>query len=250
MTPLRVLVIDDEPLARRGVVARLARHADVEIVGECATAAEAIRAIAAHAPDLLFLDVRMPGLDGFELLRQLPPPQRPHVVFLTAYERFALRAFDAEAVDYLLKPIDDERFDRALERVRAARRARLLAAAAAAPDDAVEQGSYPVRFSVRIGRRLIVVHAADIDWVEAIGDYCGLHVGKQVQLVREPLQQLERRLDPALFLRVHRSAIVRIARVAELRAATNRDALARLHDGTVLKVSRTYSEVLRRALGQ
>ncbi|TDR40035.1 LytTR family two component transcriptional regulator [Tahibacter aquaticus] len=245
---LRVLVIDDEPLARRGVVARLARHADVEIVGECATAAEAIRAIAAQAPDLLFLDVRMPGLDGFELLRQLPPPQRPQVVFLTAYERFALRAFDAEAVDYLLKPIDDERFDRALERVRTARRARLPAVPA--PGDDMGQARYPARFSVRIGRRLVVVHVADIDWIEAIGDYCGLHVGKQVQLVRETLQQLESRLDPALFVRVHRSAIVRITRVAELRAATNRDALARLHDGTVLKVSRTYSEALRRALGR
>jgi two-component system, LytTR family, response regulator len=243
---LRVLVVDDEPLARQGVVARLARHADVEVVGECASAHAALDAVQRLAPDLVFLDVRMPGPDGFALLQQLPAAQRPHVVFLTAYERFALRAFDADAVDYLLKPIDDERFDRALARVRTARRRQQLDASA--PPDA--GAAFAQHFPARVGRRVVIVHVADIDWVEAIGDYCGLHAGGRVQLVREPLQALERRLDPAVFRRVHRSAIVRVARIAELRAATNRDAVARLSDGTVLKVSRTYSDALRRALGQ
>lgn len=244
MSRLRVLVVDDEPLARQGVIARLARHADVDVVGECAAAAAAIEAVQRLAPDLMFLDVRLPGLDGFELLGELPLARRPQVVFLTAYERFALRAFDAQAVDYLLKPIDDERFDRALERVRAARRTLQLAAVATQAQTA----AFPQRFPARVGRRIVVVHVADIDWIEAIGDYCGLHAVGRVHLVREPLQVLERQLDPAQFQRIHRSAIVRVARIAELRAATNRDAVARLADGTTLKVSRTYSDALRRAL--
>lgn len=244
MSRLRVLVVDDEPLARQGVIARLARHADVDVVGECAAAAAAIEAVQRLAPDLMFLDVRLPGLDGFELLGELPLARRPQVVFLTAYGRFALRAFDAQAVDYLLKPIDDERFDRALERVRAARRTFQLAAAATQAQTA----AFPQRFPARVGRRVVVVHVADVDWIEAIGDYCGLHAIGRVHLVREPLQVLERQLDPAQFQRIHRSAIVRVARIAELRAATNRDAVARLADGTTLKVSRTYSDALRRAL--
>jgi two-component system, LytTR family, response regulator len=244
MNRLRVLVVDDEPLARQGVVARLARHADVDVVGECAAAAAAIEAVQRLAPDLLFLDVRLPGLDGFELLDELPVERRPHVVFLTAYERFALRAFDAQAVDYLLKPIDDERFDRALDRVRTARRTLHLAEVAAQAQTA----AFAQRFPARVGRRVVVVHVADIDWIEAIGDYCGLHASGRVQLVREPLQVIERQLDPAQFQRIHRSVIVRLARIAELRAATNRDAVARLADGTTLKVSRTYSDALRRAL--
>lgn len=244
MSRLRVLVVDDEPLARQGVIARLARHADVDVVGECAAAAAAIEAVQRLVPDLMFLDVRLPGLDGFELLGELPLARRPHVVFLTAYERFALRAFDAQAVDYLLKPIDDERFDRALERVRAARRTLQLAEVAVQAQTA----AFPQRFPARVGRRVVVVHVADIDWIEAIGDYCGLHAAGRVQLVREPLQTLERQLDPAQFQRIHRSVIVRVARIAELRAATNRDAVARLADGTTLKVSRTYSDALRRAL--
>lgn len=244
MNALRVLVVDDEPLAREGVVARLAGRADFLVVGECANADDAERAIADLAPDVVFLDVRMPGVDGFGLLERLAPARRPHVVFLTAYDRFALRAFDAEAVDYLLKPIDDERFARALERVRAARRS--------AEREAKESGGteYPARFAVRVGRRVVVAHVSDIDWVEAIGDYCGLHTASKVHLLREPLHALEGRLDPRLFMRVHRSTIVRIDRVAELRAATNRDAVARLHDGTVLKVSRTYSEALRKILAR
>lgn len=244
MTALRVLVVDDEPLAREGVVARLAGRADFMVVGECANADDAARAIAELSPDVVFLDVRMPGVDGFGLLERLAPARRPHVVFLTAYDRFALRAFDAEAVDYLLKPIDDDRFARALERVRAARRSAEL--------EAKESGGaeYPARFAVRVGRRVVVAHVSDIDWIEAIGDYCGLHTASKVHLLREPLHALEGRLDPRVFMRVHRSTIVRIDRVADLRAATNRDAVARLHDGTVLKVSRTYSEGLRKVLAR
>ena len=244
MTTLRVLVVDDEPLAREGVVARLAGRTDFTVVGECANADSAARAIAELAPDVVFLDVRMPGVDGFGLLERIAPERQPYVVFLTAYDRFALRAFDAEAVDYLLKPIDDERFARALERVRAAHRSAEL--------EAKETGgtAYPARFPVRVGRRIVVAHASDIDWVEAVGDYCGLHTASKVHLVREPLHVLEGKLDPRLFMRVHRSTIVRVDRVAELRAATNRDAVARLHDGTVLKVSRTYSDALRKALAR
>lgn len=243
MKTLRVLVVDDEPLAREGVTARLAGRADFVVVGECGDVESAAHAVDELAPDVIFLDVRMPGADGFGLLERIAPERRPYIVFLTAYDRFALRAFDAEAVDYLLKPIDDERFARALDRVRAARRSAEL--------EAKENGgAYPARFPVRVGRRVLIAHASDIDWVEAIGDYCGLHTASKVHLVREPLHTLEGRLDPKQFMRVHRSTIVRIDRVAELRAATNRDAVARLHDGTILKVSRTYSEALRKALSE
>lgn len=244
MKTLRVLVVDDEPLAREGVTARLAGRADFVVVGESGDADSAQRAILELAPDVVFLDVRMPGVDGFGLLDRIEPERRPYIVFLTAYDRFALRAFDEEAIDYLLKPVDDERFARALERVRTAYRGAEL--------EAKENGgaAYPTRFPVRVGRRVLIAHTSDIDWVEAIGDYCGLHTSSKVHLVREPLHALEGKLDPKQFMRVHRSTIVRIDRVAELRAATNRDAVARLHDGTVLKVSRTYSDALRKALAQ
>lgn len=238
---LRVLIVDDEPLARDGVRARLAGHADVVLVGECGDGPSALSALQQQAPDLVFIDVDMPGMSGLDVLEAIPPEQRPLTVLLTAYEQFALRAFELRALDYLLKPIDDERFADALDRARdalALRRGEVPAQVA----------RYATRFQVRLGHRVRLVHVDEIDWIEAQGDYAGLHAGEQVHLLREPLQRLGARLDPACFARIHRSTIVRLDRIAEMQALSNRDHLLRLRDGTVLRASRTYVDALRAAL--
>jgi two-component system LytT family response regulator len=237
---MRVLVVDDEPLARGGVRARLAAHADMQLVGEVADGEEAIKSIATLRPDLVFMDVQMPGLDGLAALRLLPPAERPLSILLTAYDHFAVGAFEIQALDYLLKPVDDERFRESLDRARAAFRHRTVGEAAPA--------AYARRFSVRTGQRIAVIDADEIDWIEASDDYAGLHVGPRVHLLREPLHQLAGRLDPAQFVRIHRSAIVKLDRVAELEPLVNRDCLLRLRDGTPLRVSRTYIDQLNAAL--
>jgi two-component system, LytTR family, response regulator len=249
---IRILVVDDERLARSGVCTRLTNHADLEVIGECSDGETALAAIVVQEPDLVFMDVQMPGMSGIDVLGQLSPQKRPMAVLLTAYDHFAIRAFEIHALDYLLKPIDDERFAEALDRARQALVLHrhglhtggidgLLAARSGSP-------AYASRFTVRIGHRITFVDAAEIDWIEAAGDYAGLHVSGKVHLVREPLHQLVRRLDPARFVRIHRSTIVCIERVTELEALSNRDSLLRLTDGTPLRASRTYVDDLRAAL--
>jgi two-component system LytT family response regulator len=239
---LRVLIVDDEPLARAGVRARLDAQADVSVIGECGDGASALEFLQSQSPDLLFIDVEMPGLSGLEVLEALTPEQRPLTVLLTAYEQFALRAFELRALDYLLKPVDDERLADALDRARDAltlRRGEVTGAQAP---------RHATCFEVRLGNRVHLVRADEIDWVEAQGDYAGLHVGAHIHLLREPLQHLVGRLDPACFARIHRSTIVRIDRISEMQPLSNRDHLLRLRDGTVLRASRTYVDVLRVAL--
>lgn len=240
---LHVLIVDDEPLARVGVRARLDAHADVSVLGECGDGATALTFLQTQSPDLLFIDVEMPGLSGLEVLEVLDPKRRPLTVLLTAYEEFALRAFELRALDYLLKPVDDERFDDALDRAREA-----LALRRGELTDAHNTPRYATRFQVRLGDRLRVVAVEHVDWIEAHGDYAGLHANGQLHLLRESLQRLGARLDPTRFVRIHRSAIVRLDRVAEMQALSNRDHLLRLHDGTVLRASRTYVDALRAAL--
>jgi two-component system, LytTR family, response regulator len=249
---VRVLVVDDEPLARRGVTRRLSAHTDMLLVGEAGDGEAALSAIIDAKPDLVFMDVQMPGVSGLETLGLLSPRERPMTIFLTAYDQFALRAFEVHALDYLLKPIDDERFAEALDRARemlATRRDRNMSSGLQALLTAQNNApSHASRFAVRIGNRVSFIAAADIDWVEAMGDYAGLHVGGKVHLLREPLHQLARRLDPAQFMRIHRSTIVRVDRIAEMEALSNRDSLLRLRDGTPLRASRTYGDALRAAL--
>lgn len=251
---MRVLVVDDEPLARRGVTSRLSMHKDVELIGEAGDGESALAIIVNDSPDLVFMDVQMPGMSGLETLRLLAPTERPMTVFLTAYDRFALHAFEVHALDYLLKPIDDDRFAEALDRAREAlasrlareQQPRLQALLSSGP----ESHRYAERFTVRIGHRVTIVSATDVDWIEAMGDYAGLHVQSKVHLLREPLHKLAGRLDPLQFVRIHRSAIVRVDRIAELQALSNKDCLLRLHDGTPLRASRTYGDALRTTLAK
>lgn len=251
---LRTLIVDDEPLARRGVRARLRAHRDIEVLAECRGGAEAIAGIEVHTPDLVFLDVQMPEVDGFSVLASIAAEVMPLVIFLTAYDQYAVRAFDVHALDYLLKPIDDERFVQALDRARSSvllkDHQQLGARIRGLIEDherQLERG-YARRFAVRTGRQVTFVAVDDIDWIEALGDYAGLHVGAKTYLLRETIQVLETKLDPQEFVRIHRSSIVRIERVREIEAMPNRDAAIRLKTGAGLRVSRTYIDQFRARL--
>jgi two-component system, LytTR family, response regulator len=240
---IRVAIIDDEPLARLAVRARLERRPEFAIVAEYGDGADAAAGLPGLRPDLVFLDVDMPGKSGLEVLAGLPPDERPMAVLLTAYDNFAVQAFALAALDYLLKPVDDDRFDEALERaLRTYRYQRQSGAGTPAVPE-------PLRsFTVRVGMRTVIVGSGEVDWIEADGDYATLHVAGKTYLLRERLHALAARLDPSHFQRVHRSAIVRLDRVGELRALTNRDALLRLRDGSAVRVSRTYMPALMSAL--
>ena len=244
MSTIRTLLVDDEVLARLALRQALAAHADFDIVGECGNAAEAMQAVSALAPDLLFLDIRMPGLDGFALLHELRPDALPMVVFATAYGQHALRAFDANALDYVLKPIDQARFDQAIARVR--QHWRGLPARTAAQVAATG----PIqRISVRVGEHMRVVAVDTIDWIEADGNYVHIHVGKQAYLHRETLAGLAATLDPARFLRIHRGTLVNVERVREIHPLFQGNAEVVLHDGTRLNLSRRFRAQARGALG-
>ncbi|WP_448099065.1 LytR/AlgR family response regulator transcription factor [Luteibacter yeojuensis] len=231
---IRVAVVDDEPLARAGVLARLRGEPDITVVGEFADGRE-LAALRRTSVDVAIVDIQMPGRDGLDALAAIPVAERPLAILLTAHEHFAVRAFELQAVDYLLKPIDDERFGEAIDRARRQLRGQTAAAAMQ-------------RFAIRVGTRLSFVDVDDVEWIEADGDYAVLHVRGQRHLLREPLHTLSRRLDPSRFVRVHRSAIVRVDQVEELRPRPNRDAVLRLRDGTALRASRTYIETLLAAL--
>jgi two-component system LytT family response regulator len=243
---IRVLVIDDEPLARVGVTTRLGAYSDMLVVGECGTGEEALTAIPLVLPDLIFVDVEMPGISGLELLRALPREQARCIVFLTAHEEYALDAFNVEALDYLLKPIDDARFAACIERARRmlslhwqeANFERLHGMLAKA--DKLNNGGVIKRFPVRRGNEFTFVQAGEVDWIEGLGDYAGLHVGGRTHLIREPLTSLEARLDQTQFVRVHRSTIVQVERIVRVEPSANRDAVLTLRDGKTLRVSRTY----------
>jgi two-component system LytT family response regulator len=247
---LRVLVVDDEPIARRRLKAILREEPDVEVVGECEDGEGALEAARRLTPDLLFLDVQMPGLDGFEVVEALGPGSRPAVIFVTAYDQYAVKAFEVHAVDYVLKPFERVRVRAALDRARAlatgegelGRRLRALVADLGA--------SRPLRrLMVRAGGRVYFVRTEEIGWVEAAGHYVTLHAGRESHLVRETLAGLEARLDPQRFARIHRSTIVSLEHVRELQPSFHGEYVVVLRDGTRLQCSRTYADRLQRALG-
>ena len=262
---LSAVVVDDEPLGRRGIVSRLRRSGAVEVVAECANAREAVEAVRRLRPDLLFLDVQMPGEDGFDVVAALEGGDLPHVVFVTAHDRYAVEAFRVRALDYLVKPIDDERFaaalSRAVRRVEEARESdlgRRMAAAfaearrGASPAGPFARGRGRVELSwpVRSRGKITFVRHAEIDWVEAEGDYVRVHSGSRSFLVRETMAGAEKRLDSRRFLRIHRSTIVNAERIRELSSLENGDWSVTLHDGKTLRLSRTYRAALDRLTGR
>jgi two-component system LytT family response regulator len=264
---IRALIVDDEPLARRGIRARLARAADYTVVAECASGREAIAAIRAHRPDVVFLDVQMPGIDGFGVIRETGADRLPVVIFVTAYDAHAVRAFEAHALDYLLKPIDDDRFAAAVERARrrvaerdesavARRLVALMHEVGATADGSGHRGRAdtparpgPGRIVVRDRDRVLLIDATDIDWVGADGDYVRIHTAGKSHLLRDTMAAMEERLDPATFVRIHRSTIVNVDRIRELRPYSSREYSVILRDGTRLRLSRRYRDRLRAHLG-
>ncbi|MGQ0646370.1 MAG: LytR/AlgR family response regulator transcription factor [Gemmatimonadaceae bacterium] len=254
---IRTLIVDDEPLARRGIRQLLAPHRDFVVVGECRDGREAVRAIEQQAPDLVFLDVQMPELGGFDVLRSRRHGPLPAVIFVTAYEEYAVRAFETHALDYLVKPISEERFNAALARARERMTIREALAASrrlAAMLEGQEPGAAPRREPAR-PRRLIVptatgelvLDADEIDWIQAADYYVTVHARGRRHLIRESLNALEGWLDPASFVRVHRSAIVRIVNVRELRTERQGEVVV-LRDGTRIPVSRRRREQVARSL--
>jgi two-component system LytT family response regulator len=270
---IRTIIVDDEPLARRGLELRLQDAPDIKIVRQCANGREAIASIANDAPDLMFLDIQMPGASGLEVVAQVPQESMPMVVFVTAFDRFAIDAFEAHALDYLLKPVDDSRLARALDRVRAqwqqkqaaAQREQLMALLAdlrgkseiapedlpagaaiqsvgGAPSAAPSTRRYATLLPIRSGRETLRLDVGTIDWIDAAGDYMCLHAAGQTHVLRATMKELEDMLDPQVFQRVHRSTIVNLARVRSLRPHLNGECFLKLQSGQEIKLSRSFRD--------
>jgi two-component system LytT family response regulator len=253
MISIRALIVDDEPLARERIRSLLAADGEIEVAGECANGEEAVSATLRERPDLLFLDVQMPGLDGFDVLGELPPEVMPVVIFVTAYDQHALRAFEVHALDYLLKPFDEARFRRSLERAKGFARARRARAADGRLDALLEELAaerrYVKRLVIQAPGRVFFLRAEEIDWIETAGNYVRLHVGAEAHLHRETMRDLESRLDPERFLRIHRSTIVNLDQIRDLKPLFHGGYAVTLKDGTELTSSRNYAERLRSLFG-
>ena len=244
---MRALIVDDEPLARRGILLRLRKFKDIEVIGECGDGASAVKKILMLAPDLVFLDVQMPEMDGFEVLRALPADAVPAVIFVTAYEQHAVRAFEVHALDYLVKPLDDDRFLAAVNRALKLGQTQLSNKVLQLLGS--RSGEYVSRFPVRTGQRIQIVPTEEIDWIGACGDYAELHARGKVYLIRETMNSLQQKLNPAMFVRIHRSRIIRGDFIRELRLIDNREYVVRLCDGSEHRSSRTYADQLDGWLG-
>jgi two-component system LytT family response regulator len=250
---VRTLIVDDEPLARQRLRRLLEADPAIAVVGESADGPQAVADLRQLRPDLVFLDVQMPGLDGFGVLQALGDVPLPVVIFVTAHDRYALKAFEVHALDYLLKPFDRARFEAALERAKAQVRQGNAAALNERLQELLQSAPgrpRPERLVVKSGARIYFVRVEDIDWIEAAANYVRLHVGTEDHLLREPLGALEKRLDPARFVRIHRSTIVNLDRVVELQPVFHGDYVLILRDGTELAVSRNCRERLKEALGR
>ena len=250
---IRCLLVDDEPLVRRGIRAFLAAEPDVDVIGEARNGVEALTAIGESAPDLVFLDVQMPELDGLGVVASLPPDRRPAIVFVTAYDAYALKAFEVHAVDYLLKPFDEARFlvalGRARERLAGAREGLDRRLDALLAD--LRPPTHLERLAIRRGDRTLFVDVASIDWLEAADNYVKVHALGTRHLIRETLKTLEAQLDPRRFARIHRSAIVNLDRVREVRVLPRGDHAVRLASGTEIMLGRGYRDAFEaRMLGR
>ena len=245
---IRTILVDDEPLAREKLRGFLESEPDFEVIGECRDGAEAIQAIQRERPDLVFLDVQMPELDGFEVLDRLDRQRLPAVIFVTAYDQYALKAFEVHALDYLLKPFDRQRLRQALARVRERRQAdelrtRLRALLA-------ERNPYPDRLEVKSAGRVRIFRVDEIDWIDAAGNYVKIHAGGETLTLRETMGGIEQRLDPRLFMRIHRSTIVSIRRIRELQQQQHGDYVVVLEGGQRLTLSRSYRDKMQELLAR
>ncbi|MBB6093174.1 two-component system LytT family response regulator [Povalibacter uvarum] len=260
---IRAIVVDDEELARRGIELRLQSHPDIELIAQCVNGREALSVIDAEQPDLMFLDIQMPGLSGFDVLARVPQESMPMIVFVTAYDRYALDAFEAHALDYLLKPINDARFAQALDRVREhwaqrnalAQREKLMSLLAATRGagsideqtlreqlEPVQEQRYAEILPIRDDSETVRLNVATIDWIDAAGDYMCVHAEGRTYVLRETMKSLAAILDPKIFQRVHRSTIVNVKRVRRLRPHTNGEYFLTLEDGQEIKLSRSYRD--------
>jgi len=257
MNPIRVLIVDDEPAARSGLRVLLDREPDVEVVGESPDGPTALADIETLAPDLVLLDVQMPGMDGFEVLAAVRPERRPHVIFVTAFDHYALEAFHVHALDYLLKPFSDARFHEAIAHAAAQVRSRELTSIRSRLNEFLDrlqrlpsQRVRPDRLAVRDGDRVRLVDPARIRWIEAKQDYAELHTADGTHLIRRTMHELEDELDPSWFVRIHRSTLVNLREVVELRPLFRGEYDVLLRDGTELRLSRRRRDALARVLGQ
>lgn len=264
---IRVMLVDDEPLALRGLKLRLSEFPEIDIVGEAANGREAVKEIKLRQPDLVFLDIQMPGLDGFGVVRALIGAPAPLIVFVTAYDKYAIDAFEANALDYLVKPVEEERLKDAVHRAREAMKSRAAASresrlvellASLSEDDRdrikelitepafSDKDRYSERLSFKDGSKVVMLNAEDIDWIDAAGDYMCIHAAGKTHIIRETMKTLQARLDPARFQRVHRSAIVNVKKVKELHPHSNGEYFLVLENGAELKLSRSYKDVVAR----
>jgi two-component system, LytTR family, response regulator len=257
MGTIRTIVVDDEKPARMRLLELLDREPDVEVVGTAADGHEAVELIRRSRPDLVFLDVQMPQVDGFGVLAQLAPDELPATIFVTAYDKYAIQAFDAHAVDYLLKPFSDQRFESAISNARrylgspeARERADELTAAARERQSVDERSGFIERLVLKSGGLVTFLDVKDVDWIEAAGVYVNLHVGPKVHLYRSSVNQLLQRLDPRHFVRIHRSAAVNTARIRELRPRSHGDFTVVLANGAEVTMSRGYRPQLEAWLRQ
>ena len=259
---IRTLIVDDEPLARRNLRVLLEDDPQIEIVEECRNGREAVKAINSLSPDLIFLDIQMPEWDGFDVLARVDPERIHAIIFVTAFDQYALKAFEVHALDDLLKPFDDERFAYALRRAKSQIEAREINRVSKrlltlleerelhrqSGDDSMGEKSYLTRLMVKASGRVVLLKVGDIDFIEADGNYAKLHVGRKAHLLREKMHDLEGRLDPAQFVRIHRSVIVNLDRIKELHPHFNGDYIVILEDGRQLRLSRTRRENLEARL--
>ena len=266
MDAIRALIVEDEPLARRRLMRFLQKDTDVALIGECENGREAVEAIHALRPDLVLLDVQMPEMDGMEVLRALDPKEIPAVIFITAYDDYAVRAFDMGVLDYILKPIEKSRFDRALyrakEHIQHTRIERVthqlfsMMNGSGLTFDMLSESTKPdghkylERLAIKCSGKLSIIKVQNIDWIEGARVYVKLHSGARTHLMRETLNNLESRLDPSIFIRIHRSTIVNVDRIRELVPYFRNEYLVMLHDDTQLKLSRGYRENLDVILGK
>jgi two-component system LytT family response regulator len=237
ITKIRTLIVDDEPLARSSISVLLRRDPEIEIIGECGSGVEALSQIRSAKPDLVFLDVQMPECDGFDVLELLGKDLPPAIVFVTAHDQYALRAFEAGALDYLLKPFDNDRFDRALQRAKQ----RLVLGK--------DLPGKLERVAIKSVGQVAFVKVSEIDWIEAADYYACLHAGPRTHLLRRSMAELEQDLDPSVFCRIHRSTIVNLDRVRSLKLSEDGEYKVLLDNGALLRMSRRYSKQLQSRLG-